>query len=169
MLRNKNLVVLSRQHHHALALCVRLDRALQAGPVDTEAWQSEIVQHFEQEAKVHFAAEEREVFPLAVKFEALKPLVDELLAEHEVLRVLFAGAASRSLDTVSLAEFGDRFTKHIRREERQLFEGMQNLLRDEDLELMGSALDKALAIASEACILPSEATRLRPRQARPPA
>jgi hemerythrin-like domain-containing protein len=163
MLRNKNLVVLSRQHHHALALCVRLDRALQAGPVDAEAWQSEIVQHFEQEVSVHFAAEETELFPVAAKFEELKPLVDELLAEHELLRVLFAGAAARSLDTVSLAEFGDRWSKHIRKEERQLFEGMQRMMSDGQLHALGVALDKALAAASDACIIPTEATRLRAR------
>jgi len=163
MLRNKNLVALSRQHHHALALCIRLDRALQAGSVDAEVWQSEIVLHFEQEVSVHFAAEESEVFPVASRFEALKPLVSELLAEHELLRVLFAGAASRSLDTVSLAEFGDRFAKHIRKEERQLFEGMQRVMNDGELDTLGSALDRALLAASEACIIPSEATRLKPR------
>jgi hemerythrin-like domain-containing protein len=163
MLRNKNLVALSRQHHHVLALCVRLDRALQAGPVDAEAWQSEIVQHFEQEVSVHFTAEEAELFPVAARFEELKPLVDELLAEHELLRVLIAGAASRSLDTVSLAEFGDRFAKHIRKEERQLFEGMQRVMSEEQLDALGLALDRALAAASDACIIPTEATRLRAR------
>jgi hemerythrin-like domain-containing protein len=163
MLRNKNLVALSRQHHHTLALCVRLDRALQAGPVDSDAWQSEIVQHFEQEVSVHFTAEESELFPVAAGFEELKPLVNELLAEHELLRVLFAGAASRSLDTVSLAEFGDRLSKHIRKEERQLFEGMQRLMSEEQLDDLGLALDKALAAASDACIIPTEATRLRAR------
>lgn len=163
MLRNKNLVALSRQHHHALALCVRLDRALQAGPVDAEPWQSEIVQHFEQEVSVHFAAEESAVFPVAARFDALRPLVDELLAEHAVLREMFAGAASRSLDNVRLADFANRFAKHIRREERQLFEGMQNAMSDAELDTVGLALDKALVAASEACIIPSEATRLRPR------
>jgi hemerythrin-like domain-containing protein len=163
MLRNKNLVALSRQHHHALALCVRLDRALQAGPVDAEAWQAEIVQHFEQEVSVHFAAEEAELFPVAATFEGLKPLVDELIGEHELLRVLFAGAASRSLDTVSLAEFGDRFSRHIRKEERQLFEGMQRVMSEAELDGLGLALDRGLAAASEACLIPSEATKLRAR------
>ncbi|HEX4485528.1 MAG TPA: hemerythrin domain-containing protein [Terriglobales bacterium] len=163
MLRNKNLVALSRQHHHALALCVRLDRALQAGLVDAEAWQSEIVQHFEQEVSVHFAAEEAELFPVAAKFEGLKALVDELIGDHELLRVLFAGAASRSLDSVSLAEFGDRLSKHIRKEERQLFEGMQRVMSEEELDALGLALDKALAAASDACLIPSEATKLRAR------
>jgi hypothetical protein len=63
MLRDKNLVPLSHQHQHALALCVRLDRALLAGEVDPVPWQAEIQQIVEQEIMIHFAAEEKEVFP----------------------------------------------------------------------------------------------------------
>jgi hemerythrin-like domain-containing protein len=163
MLRNRNLVALSRQHHHALALCVRLDRALEAGRVDGEAWQSEIVEHFEQEVGVHFAAEESEVFPVAAKFADLKPVVDQLLDEHAVLRALFARAASRTLDPASLAEFVEKFRQHIRKEERQLFEGMQARMQDRQLEAVGAGLEKALAAASDACILQTEATRLRPQ------
>ena len=67
MLRDKNLVPLSHQHQHCLALCVRLDRAIQAGDVDLEAWQAEIQQMFEQEIAFHFAAEEKELFPVAAQ------------------------------------------------------------------------------------------------------
>ena len=31
MLRDRNLIPLSHQHQHALALCVRLDRGLKSG------------------------------------------------------------------------------------------------------------------------------------------
>ena len=90
MLRDKNLVPLSRQHQHALALCVRLNRALEADleadEVDAEAWQAEIVQQFEQEICFHFAAEEAEVFPRAAHFPELRDLVQELLAEQMCIR-----------------------------------------------------------------------------------
>jgi hemerythrin-like domain-containing protein len=163
MLRNKNLVALSRQHHHALALCVRLDRALEAGPVDCLAWQAEMVQQFAQEVGVHFAAEESEVFPVAARFAGLSPVVADLLAEHAVLRALFARAAAGTLDPAALAEFAEKFTQHIRKEERQLFEGMQEVLGENQLDAMGAQLEKALAAATDACILPTEATRLRPQ------
>ena len=163
MLRDKNLVALSRQHHHALALCVRLDRALQAGSIDAEAWQSEIAQHFEQEVSVHFAAEENAVFPVAARFAELTSLLDELQAEHGVLRELFARARSRTLDTAGMEEFVEKLALHIRKEERQLFEGMQEVLELTELNAMGTALASALAAACDACILTTEATRLRPR------
>jgi hemerythrin-like domain-containing protein len=161
MLRDPNLIPLSRQHQHALALCVRLDRALQAGRVDVEAWQVEIQQQFESEIGIHFAAEEKELFPAAARFLELKPLVAELLAEHILLRDYFAHAAARSLDRQSLGTFGEKLIQHIRKEERQLFEGMQRVMSSQELATLGSALDEALKSASQACALPNDATRLQ--------
>ena len=164
MLRDKNLIPLSRQHQHALALCVRLDRAIRAGEVDLEAWQSEIAQQFEQEIGLHFAAEEKELFPAAARFSELQPLVEELLAEHALLRDYFGRAAARSLDPRSLGKFAEKLPQHIRKEERQLFEGMQKVMSSQELDGLGRALDQALKNVSEACILPREATRLRPKR-----
>ena len=163
MLRNKNLIPLSRQHHHALALCVRLDRSIQAGDVDLEAWQAEIQQQFESEIAVHFAAEEEVLFPAAANFPDMQTLVQELVAEHAVLRNYFAHASARELDAQNLAYFGDKLAQHIRKEERQLFEAMQRVMTSKQMEALGAALDEALKDVSQACALPSEATKLRPR------
>jgi hemerythrin-like domain-containing protein len=164
MLRDPSLIPLSHQHQHALALCVRLDRAMLAGQVDSEAFQSEIEQLFAQEISIHFAAEEEVVFPAALKFTALQPLVAELVAEHARLRELLMRTQARDLDLASLRGLGVELAAHIRKEERQLFEGMQKRMPAEDLASMGSALERALAAASNACLLPGEATRLRARR-----
>src|ERR1700693_3212806 len=163
MLRDKNLVPLSRQHQHALALCGRLDRALQAGEVDGEAWSEEIRQIFAQEVATHFAAEEKVVFPAAAVFPDLHVLVEELLAEHVSLRDLFTRAATATLDVHGLQGLVDQLSSHIRKEERQLFEGLQKVMTADEFTRVGKALEEALADASTACILPTEATRLRPR------
>jgi hemerythrin-like domain-containing protein len=164
MLRDKNLIPLSHQQQHALALCVRPDRALQACEVDAEAWQSELQQIFEQEIAIHFAAEEKELFPAAAQFPQLQPLVDELSAEHDILRDFFSQAGARSLDSVGLRDIADKLAKHIRKEERQLFEAMQQAMNAEQLATLGQGLERALQDASNACILPSAATRLRPQR-----
>jgi hemerythrin-like domain-containing protein len=161
MLRDPNLIPLSRQHQHALALCVRLDRVIGAGEIDVEAWQAEIEQHFESEIGIHFAAEEKELFPAATRFPEMQQLVTELLAEHILLRDCFARAAARSLDRQSLGAFGEKLAQHIRKEERQLFEGMQSVMTSQELATLGAALDEALKNASQVCALPNEATRLR--------
>src|SRR5579872_1652539 len=114
MLRDPRLIPLSRQHQHALALCVRLDRAMQAGEVDLEAWQAEIQRQFDSEIAIHFAAEEKELFPVVARFSELRTLVNELISEHSLLRDDFARAAARKLDRQSLAKFGEKLVGHIR-------------------------------------------------------
>lgn len=163
MLRDKNLVPLSHQHQHALALCVRLDRALLAGEVDPEPWQAEIQQIVEQEIIIHFAAEEQQVFPAARGDPELERVVKELINEHGILRALFARAAHRTLDTAGLKAFVATLSQHIRKEERQLFEGLQKRLTSDQLAAIGKALDQALSDASGACLIPNEATRLKPK------
>jgi hemerythrin-like domain-containing protein len=164
MLRDKALIPLSHQHQHCLALCVRLDRAIQAGEIDLEAWQAEIQQIFEQEITFHFAAEEKELFPVAAKFPELQPLVQELLTGHAMLRNFFSRAATRTLHVAGLQALVEKLASHIRKEERELFEAMQKLMNSEDLAVVGVALQQSLTDASSACILPNAATKLRPKQ-----
>jgi|SRR5438270_10678880 len=160
MLRDKNLIPLSHQHQHALALCVRIDRAVQAGDVDLPAWCAEIHQTFQQEIAIHFDAEEKVLFPAAVKA-GLEPLVKELLEDHSTLRQNFSRAATKSMDAPELHAFSGRLSAHIRKEERQLFEDMQRLISSTEMSELGAALDKELAMASDACALPTHSTRLR--------
>jgi hemerythrin-like domain-containing protein len=163
MLRDKNLVPLSRQHQHALALCVRINRAPLATPAELQAWQSEIVQHFEQEIQYHFAAEEIHLFPAARLQPGLSPLVDELLAEHARLRRFFAQSAARALDRPGLREFAETLSAHIRKEERQLFEGMQKQMTPEEMLRTGALVDEALAAAPQTCIVPTETALKTPK------
>jgi hemerythrin-like domain-containing protein len=163
MLRDKSLVPLSRQHQHALALCVRINRAALSTGAELEAWQAEIQQHFEQEIQYHFAAEEADLFPVARQYPQLAGLVEELLSEHATLRAYFGKAKARSLDQQGLRQFGEVLSAHIRKEERQLFEGIQECLKPEELARAGVALDKTLAAASETCIIPAEAALRNPK------
>jgi hemerythrin-like domain-containing protein len=161
MLRDRNLVPLSRQHQHALALCVRIDRAMPIADADSSAWQTEIEQIFQGEISIHFAAEELVLFPAARKFAELIPLVEELLADHFALRESFAQAEARTMSAAKLAAFGQRMSNHIRLEERQLFERMQELMNQEELALVGQGLEQALKEAAQACRLPEAAIRPR--------
>jgi hemerythrin-like domain-containing protein len=163
MLRDKNLVPLSRQHQHALALCVRINRAMLSSPEELQAWQAEIQQHFQLEIQYHFAAEEADLFPVARRYSKLAGVVDELITEHAVLRDYFARATARSLDQQGLRQFGEALSAHVRKEERQLFEGIQEYLTPEELAQAGIALDRTLAAASDACIVPTETTLRNPR------
>jgi hemerythrin-like domain-containing protein len=160
MLRDPSLIPLSRQHQHALALCVRIDRSLKAGATDLETWQSEIDEHFRQEIRFHFEAEEAVLFPAAECCGDLAALVGELKSEHAELRRHFALASARAMSASDLREFTELLSRHIRKEERDLFEELQRLLTAEALQSLGAQLDAALQGASQSCALPA---RTQPR------
>jgi iron-sulfur cluster repair protein YtfE (RIC family) len=161
MLRNKSLVPLSHQHQRALALCVRIDRAQPIPISDLLPWQAEIEQHFEQEIKIHFAAEENVLFPPARQFPEFAALVEGLLAEHKSLRQLFSRAEAQSMSLEELGDFGRLLSAHIRKEERQLFEGLQQRMTAEELTSLGIKLDHALRDATQFCALTNDATKLK--------
>ena len=155
MLRDKSLIPLSRQHQHALALCVRIERAMPIDDAKLAGWQAEIAQQFEAEIKVHFAAEEQIVFPAARAFGELNPLVEELLTDHQWLRAYFAKAEARQSSQEELLAFARRLSEHIRKEERQLFERLQEFMPQAELGSLGQQLDRALENASQVCALPN--------------
>jgi len=142
MLRDKNLIPLSHQHQHALALCVRLDRALAKGDADLNAWQEEIVSMYENEIRFHFEAEEKVLFPAAKDYASLRPMVKQLLSEHGKLRGFFAAAQSRRLNTTGLKAFCEILSQHIRTEERQLFEECQRQMPAEELARTGASMEE---------------------------
>ncbi len=164
MLRDKSLIPLSHQHQRALALCVRIDRAEPIPVTDLESWQAEIEQHFELEIKIHFSAEEQVLFPAARRFRELVPLVEELIADHAALRESFSQARQHVMSAEGLPAFAQQLSGHIRKEERQLFERLQQLMSAKDLAALGVRLEEALKDSVQTCILPKEATKLRPRR-----
>jgi iron-sulfur cluster repair protein YtfE (RIC family) len=164
MLRDKSLIPLSHQHQRALALCVRIDRAQPIPGPDLSAWQAEIEQLVEQEIEIHFRAEERVLFPAACQFPELLPLAEELIADHVSLRESFSQAKARGMSGEGLSSFAQRLSAHIRKEERQLFERLQQLMNAKDLAALGIHLEEALKDATQSCILTNQATQLRPRK-----
>ncbi|HZR55985.1 MAG TPA: hemerythrin domain-containing protein [Terriglobales bacterium] len=159
MLRDKNLVPLSHGHQHTLALCVRIDRAMQAGDQDfgdddLRAWQLEMSREFECEIAPHFSVEENEIFPAAARFPELQGLVTDLLAEHKLLRAFFLRAKGLSLSSSDLESFVETLAIHIRKEERELFEGMQQVMSPEEMAKLGQALTSTRD-ASKTCRLRS--------------
>ena len=162
MLRDKNLIPLSHQHQHALALCVRIERAAPIAPKNLPAWQAEVAELFRSEIAVHFAAEEQVLFPLAKELPELMSLVEDLLNDREWLREQFTRVAEQTRSADDLIALSRRLSAHIRKEERQLFEALQEKLKPAQLSAIGKKLEAALRDTSQVCLRPNEVTRLRP-------
>jgi hypothetical protein len=63
-----------------------------------------------------------------------------------------------------LPAFAQQLSTHIRKEERQLFERLQQLMTPKELVDLGVQLEVGLKDAAQSCILTNEATRLKPKR-----
>jgi hemerythrin-like domain-containing protein len=90
--------------------------------------------------------------------------VEELAADHASLRESFSRAKAQRMSKEDLPVFAQRLSAHIRKEERQLFEHLQQLMTPKELADLGVQLEVALREATNACILMSEATKLKPKK-----
>lgn len=133
MLRHPSLIPLSHQHQHGLALCVLIDRGLREN-ASRDDLARKAADLFELELRNHFDVEERILFPAIRESLGPLPLIDELVAEHRRLEALVAELPG------TLAEFAAMLSAHIRREERELFEDIQNRLPAETLARLSEAI-----------------------------
>jgi hemerythrin-like domain-containing protein len=134
---------------------VRIDRASLIPEADLIPWQKEIGQLFQSEIAIHFTAEEQGLFPVASKFPELAPLVEELFGDHATLREYFDQAKNENMSPADVSAFAQRLSAHIRKEERRLFQRLQELLNPEELANLGVQLTDALKEATVACALPT--------------
>lgn len=142
MLRDQALIPLSRGHQHTLALCVQIVRALDSGAPDTAYWWGEVVRQFRAEIELHFRTEEEVLFPVAAELPGLAPLVEELRADHQLLRSYVQRAVRREMSANDLRVFANSLSEHIRKEERRLFQQMQALMNEEDLSDLGEDIER---------------------------
>ncbi len=127
--RHESLIELSHDHHHGLALALRLKQGdsalLTDGWTHDRAEQAKRVQRFyREELRPHFAAEEQALFPRMKKeIPASVSLIDDLITQHRsmeqrVARLSSSISGTMEKELVALAEMLER---HIRLEERELF------------------------------------------------
>ena len=127
--RHGSLIDLSHDHHHGLALALRLKQGDNA--LLSDGWTHDRVEQarrvgrfYRVELQPHFAAEERALFPAMRQHASVStPLIDELVAQHRTLeesieRIALAEASEVGLELVRL---GKLLEQHIRAEERELF------------------------------------------------
>lgn len=151
MKRHSSLIPLSRDHHHGLVLAQRLKRgrgkAPRAGwPADPRLQRDQVLAFFAAELVPHFSAEEELVFPLALEYlEDGSSLVSRLLEEHEKIRTSvqrLEGLEPGDLKA-ALGALGQLLEEHIRREERVLFEALQEQVPEARLRSCGTRIRRS--------------------------
>lgn len=126
MKRNINLQPISREHHHSLLLCWKIRTGLRKN-ISLYRIKKYADWFFENHIKPHFKIEEKHVFPV---LSGEHKLVKKALAEHRRLTRLFENDEEMEK---SLNRIEEELEAHIRFEERVLFNEIQNVASEEQL------------------------------------
>ncbi len=125
--RNEALVQLSRDHHYGLLLCWKIREGIKRR-IEPQRIKNYVdwfwLHHLEQ----HFEIEEKYLFPILGN---QNEMVEQALAEHRRLKVLFENENDLH-NSISLIE--KELEKHIRFEERVLFNEIQKHATKEQLQ-----------------------------------
>lgn len=126
MQRHPSLQTLSREHHSALTLAKKCQRAAQSDDAKLIALAcQQVLADYDQSLKPHFDYEETVLLPL-LNTPADEPLRQQTLADHRDLGAMLSALRHNSAPV--LARFGTRLIEHVRFEERVLFQRLEALL-----------------------------------------
>ena len=138
MERSKELAVLSREHHVALELALRLQRTTEtdAGTVTGATLD------FWREGRKHFRLEEELLLPAFARHAgADDPDIVRVLVDHVDIRCRITDLESGArVDVAALNALGELLRDHVRYEERTLFGRIEQTLDTAELAALGSAL-----------------------------
>jgi len=135
MKRNKNLVELSKDHHHGLLLGWKIKQGFKFGVNLKEI--VNYINHFAAGALYpHFDEEENQLLPF---IDAEDPYRKRTIEEHLQLKKLIASLSDSSSEE-TLLNLAALLDAHIRFEERELFPYMETLLSDEELDQIGKLI-----------------------------
>jgi iron-sulfur cluster repair protein YtfE (RIC family) len=101
-----------------------------------------VIDHFEVELLSHFEIEEQVLFPACGPL----PIIGDLVAEHRALEATVAETRTAPSGEL-LEQFCELLSSHIRREERELFEQIQQSLPRELLDQLGGEIDRRVVRA----------------------
>lgn len=128
--RHPAIVSFSKDHHFGLLLVWKIRQGLDKA-VEPERISNYVIFFFKEDLEKHFKEEEQLLF-------CELPVEDELRkqAEADHLKILNMVKAIKEKkdDIILLRQLADELEKHIRFEERELFNHLQNVIKPDDLE-----------------------------------
>lgn len=142
MKRHNSLIPLSKFHRSVLFLALVAKKNapnVKGYPTTLEGKKDYALSFYERQLKDHFLLEEQKLFPAILgKNHDLDRLVDQIILEHQALKALFHKLANSNNLEYDLDKLGVALEKHIRKEERELFQQVQKTLTQEELDQLAS-------------------------------
>ncbi len=134
MKRDPRLRLLSSDHHRALVMARKMDKAGREEVIDPAILEG-IKAFCRDELQPHFAQEERFLLP-ALERHGEHKLVEQTLHEHAQMVELMRRLEERD----ALRQLAQLLKQHVRFEEQKLFEVSQQKLGDADLEVVAAGV-----------------------------
>ena len=142
--RDKALHILSHDHHHGLILAQLIKKGspqYKNLPNTTEGKKDYSINFYNDELVKHFEDEENILFPVVNgKDDEIDSLIEEIITEHKKIKQLVNQLESNEDVENTLDELGNILESHIRKEERNLFMKIQEILTEDEL----TAVEKQL-------------------------
>jgi hypothetical protein len=143
MKRSAALAALSRDHHHALEVALRLRRA-RAGDLDGAL--AHLHAFWEPRGRRHFEIEEQLVLPALPESDAgWREATARVRDEHARIRTAVDALPARGGGVDAAHSLGQLLHDHVRFEERHLFALLEEQLPEDDLARLGDAIERAEA------------------------
>jgi len=135
--RDKALHILSHDHHHGLILAQLIKKGspqYKNLPNTTEGKKDYSIKFYYDELIKHFTDEEKILFPVVNgKDDGIDELIEEIKTEHKNIKQLINWLESDEDVENTLDELGNILESHIRKEERDLFMKIQEILTEDEL------------------------------------
>jgi len=130
--RHQAIVSFSKDHHFGLLLVWKIRQGLNKA-VNPERISNYVTFFFKEDLEKHFAEEEQLLFS---KLPADDGLRKQAETDHQAIYKLVAAIEKKKDDAVLLNQLADELEKHIRFEERELFNHLQDNITADDLEVI---------------------------------
>ena len=143
--RHQALVSFSKEHHFGLLLVWKIRQGL-ANAVSAERISRYVLFFFNEDLKIHFKEEEELLFSKLPASDTLRIQAEE---EHKEIYRLIAVITQTANDEKLLRQFADTLDKHIRFEERTLFNHLQTHVTPEELEEISKRFSNSVDLDSK--------------------
>jgi iron-sulfur cluster repair protein YtfE (RIC family) len=146
--RDPSLSSLSRDHHQALVIAQKLQRATSDNTAEPRA---ALLAFWDAEGRRHFRLEEEVLLPaFAAHGDPYHPLVARVLCDHVAIRhrVRLLGRSPTCV-AAGLRELGRQLAAHVRLEERELFPLIETAMSASQLAALARDLERAESSADE--------------------
>ena len=147
MKRNPALYTLSHDHHQGLILAQQLKKGApqyKGMPSTLEDKKEYTLSFYKTELVKHFQDEEEILFPsVRNKNDELDRKIAEIISEHRKMESLINDLEETDQLQNVLDELGWLLEKHIRKEERDVFMEIENVLTEEELQVISEEISQS--------------------------